>query len=236
MIEIDLDVFYKGEKLTTVKGHHTVKGYVKPYTRKTKTADTEMESEFAALKVYKQAAMQIEDWIKEHPEKSRVVGVVNNYTVDEYDDINKFLRGDEPEDTPVEDINDSIASISEFIRDAPKFDGTVYRGMGFNPEVAKDKAIYDNFMSEVENSDTVTLPAFTSTSCKKEIAMNFGGKGVPKYASRIILEIKSNKGVVLDGAAAFPKEQEVLFDKSSEFKVISVEEVDGVKHIKLEGL
>jgi hypothetical protein len=133
-----------------------------------------------------------------------------------------------------EEINDSINSISKFLGDAPKFSGTVYRGMGFDPNVSKDKTVYDNFINDVESSDSVTLPSFTSTTCKKEIAIDFSGEGVARYSSRIILEIKSKKGVVLDGAAAFPKEQEILFDKGTDFKVINVEDVDGLKHIRLE--
>ena len=236
MIEINLDTLHKSETRVHVKGHKTGKSYVKPHIRvvKAKTADAEMDAKMAALQGYKKAAARTNEWIKNNPEKSHLVGTVNNFTVDEYDDINKYLRGDKPEMLTEDEINNSIIQISEFLADAPKFNGTVYRGMGFDPNVSKDKAVYDDFMKDIENSDVVTLPAFTSTTCKKDIAIDFSGEGVPRYTSRIVLEITSKKGVVLDGAAAFPKEQEILFDKGAEFKIINVVEVDDIKHIKLE--
>ena len=237
MIEIDLSRLQKAEHTIHIKGHQTKTGYVKPHTRKVKTAteaDVEMDVKLAALRDYKEAAMRTEDWLKENPDMNQAAGVVNNFTVDEYDDINKFLRGDEPEDLTKEEIIESVDAISGFLRDAPKFNGTVYRGMGFDPTVSREKDIYDKFMGDVQNTDTVTLPAFTSTTFNKDKAVDFSGEGVPKYTARIILEIKSKRGVALNGVAAFPKEQEILFDKSSDFKVIGVKNIDGIDHIQLE--
>jgi len=242
MIEIDINKLHKSEQVVHVKGHQTKSGYVKPYIRivKAKTATeaaAEMDVILATLQNYKDAAAKTNKWITDNPDRSYDVGEVNNFTVEDYDVINTALRDEFTEDELSDMmIGDQIKSISAFLKDAPKFNGVTYRGMGFDPGIVGDKLIYDNFIDDIKNNEFITLPAFTSTTVKKEIAMDFSGRGVPKHSNRIILEIKSKNGVALDGAAAFSKEMEVLFDKASDFKIISIEAIDGVYNVKLEEL
>lgn len=234
MIEINTNNIQKGERIITVKA--TAKR--REHKRKIKTAkeaDAEMDAQMITLRNYKAAAMRTEDWMDNHPEMKQAAGEVNNFTVEDYDRINAALRNKSTDEELSEmNIDNQIKSISSFLEGAPKFNGVVYRGMGFDPNVSKEKIIYDNFMDNVRNNKFITLPSFTSTTCEKEIAMNFSGEGVPRYSARIILEIKSKRGVALNGVAAFPKEMEVLFDKSSNFKVIGIKEINGIQNIKLE--
>ena len=205
MIEININDLRKSETRVSVKGHHTKVGYVKPYIRVVKgkaEADAEMDVILATLQNYKDATAQTNKWIADNPDRSYDVGEVNNFTVEDYDVINTALRDELTEDELSDMmIGDQIKSISAFLKDAPKFNGVTYRGMGFDPDVVADKLIYDNFINYVKNNESIILPSFTSTTVKKEIAIDFSGRGVSKYSNRIILEIKSKKGVALDGAA-----------------------------------
>lgn len=219
MIEIDLINLQKSEARVSVKGHRHGKGYVKPYIRVVKTAaqaDAEMDAKLAALQAYKEAASQTNDWIRDNPDRHKDVGATNDYCVSDYDVINTALRDDRT-DKELDKmlIGDSIKSISSFLKDAPKFEGTVYRGMTFDIAHGGDKE-YEAFITDVESDIDFTLKPFTSTSVNKDEAMKFTSKD----NINILMEIKSKRGIALDGAAEFPKEQEVLFTKDSKFKLI----------------
>ena len=235
MIEIDLDTLRKGEKRIPVKGHQTKTGYIKPHIRIVKTAaeaDVEMDEKLAVLRKYKEAAARTDEWITLNPDRHVDVGEVNNYTVGDYDAINEALRekftDEELSETP---IKDQIKSISAFLRDAPKYNGITYRGMGFDIANWGDRDRYNKFINDFTDSEFITLPSFTSTTHNKEIAIGFTGT---RTTQRILFEIESKHGVVLDGAAQFAKEQEILFDKDSQFKVISVKRDGKTMHVKLE--
>lgn len=232
MIEINLGTLHKGEKKVSVKGHQTKTGYVKPYIRVIKTGgqkDTEEDS----LQIYKEAAAKTNDWMRSNPDRNVDIGNTSDYTVGTYEFINEALRDGLTEaELSGTSTYDQIKSISSFLKDAPKFNGTTYRGLSFFMIDGFDAPKHDEFMKSISGSESISLPSFTSTSVDKEVATKF----MPKHRDHknILLEIKSKYGVALNGVAEFTKEREVLFDKNSEFKIINVEEIDGIKHIKLE--
>ena len=230
MIEINLNALQKGETRVSVKGHQTKSGYVKPHIRVVKTtAQAETDAKLAALEVYKEASRNTDDWVKDNPKRYMEFGNVDAYTIDTYDEINSALRDDFTDKELSEiDLKDQIDSISSFLKDAPKFDGVVYRCMHFDVDnYGKDD--YDDFIKNVTVDEEIELKPFTSTSFDKDVAMKF----TYKKDTNIIMKIKSKRGVVLDGVSSFG-EQEVLFDKRSHFKVISREQIDNNINIELE--
>lgn len=239
MIEINLDTLRKGEKVIHVKATPKMRAH----TRKIKTAaeaDVEMDEKLAALRNYKEAAARTNEWIGQHSDRHIDVAETNNYTVEDYDVINTALR-DDFTDIELSDmmIGDQIKSISAFLTDAPKFDGLVYRGMGFNLDRESSANQYYEFIDDIMKSDVITLKPFTSTSQDKDKASEFIGKSTGKQFGApggIFFEIKSKNGVALDGAAEFPVEKEVLFDKGTEFKVVdyNIDPVTKTYNIKLE--
>ena len=236
MIEIDIGNLQKGEQRVNVKGHKSGNKYIKPHIRVIKTAaeaDAEMNAKMITLENYKDAAVRTKDWVRDNPDRHVDVGNTSDYTVGNYDVVNEALReGFTDKELAFTTLGGKIESISAFIKDAPKFEGITYRGMSFFMVEGFDAPQYDKFMDDINKSESISLPAFTSTSINKDVAEKF----MPKHKKRenILLEIKSKRGVALDGVAEFPREQEVLFDKNTEFKIIGIEEIDKVKHIKLE--
>lgn len=229
MIEINLGALYKDERKVSVKGHQTKTGYVKPYTRVVKTS-TQTDDEITALETYKKAASRTNDWIRDNPDRSKDVENVNYYTDREYDFINETLRESRPEDElriSLSDMGEKIESISAFLKDAPKFDGIVYRGMTFNIRGRKD---YEEFMVGMTAGNECEIKPFVSTTANKDIAEGF----TVDNNINVLMEIRSKRGVVLNGAAQFPKEREVLMDKNSKFKIIDVKIIDKDVRIKLE--
>jgi len=242
MIEINLTELQKTEKTIHVKATSKRKAH----TRKIKTAaeaDAEMDEKLAALQNYKEAAARTNEWITANPDRYKDVGNINYYTVEDYSMINEVLRDIEPEDEikiSRTDVGEQIQSISSFLSDAPKFDGIVYRGMGFNLDRESSANEYYNFIDNIMKSDVITLKSFTSTSQDKDSASSFAGKTGKDFGKPggILFEIKSKTGVALDGAAEFSSEREVLFDRNIKFKVVgyNIDSNTQTYHIKLEEL
>jgi len=230
MIEINLSNLQKGERIVDVKAHPGKFGYVQAYKRKIKTA-TEKEDQSTTSKVYKDAASNTDDWINNNPDRYSDVGEVNNYCVDDFNVINETLReGFSEKQLSEMDLAPQIHSISSFLKDAPKFGGTTYRGMSFSPDKSGKESLKE-FMFNINSIGGFVMKPFTSTSVDKHTAMSFASnKG---GATSVVLEIESKSGVALDGAAEFTREQEVLFDRSSRFKVMDLKKDEHSMYIKL---
>ena len=230
MIEINLSNLQKGERIVDVKAHNTKFGYVQGYKRKIKTATEKDKS--TTSEVYKDAASNTEDWINNNPDRYTDVGEVNNYCVDDFNVINETLRtGLSEEKLSGMFLFPQIHSISSFLKDTPKFTGTTYRGMSFGGD-KEGKESLKEFMLNINSIGGFVMKPFTSTSVDKHTATSFAS--TEGGSTSVLLEIKSKSGVALDGAAEFTNEQEVLFDRSSRFKVIDVEEEGHSMYIKLE--
>jgi hypothetical protein len=100
---------------------------------------------------------------------------------------------------------------------------TVYRGMGF-----KNPADAAKFIKSIEGAEDgiVRLPGYTSTST------NHG------FAGDVQIEIKAIHGLDVRPYSKFTNEDELLLNHNSQFRVVSVEKVQGpsgeTTHIKLE--
>jgi len=248
-IEFDIGLLAKQERRIYIKPYQTKRGTVKGHYRTVKTGrerEDEIDIKLSALQNYRKAVDRTNDWIEHNPDRHEDISSVYNYTIDSYDEINYYLR----EGKLMEDVEEEGAivptlsmtkdriieisnSISRFLRDAPKFNGIVYRGMYFRTETERGLNKFNTFMKNINNSSEITLKSFTSTSARIEEAEKCIRKSKPGKGN-IIFKIKSNNGVALGNAAAFPKENEVLFDKNSRFKIISVVESNDNTCIELE--
>lgn len=226
MIEINLNKLRKGERTIQVKAHPTKQGYVKAHSRvihvTAAEADTEKEREIMTLVTHKEAAGRTKKWMDEHPERYEDYDKTNNYTVDDYKTINDVLRHDiSEEELSTLVVSDQIKSISSFLRDAPKFTGTTFRGMTFSGDTIGYQQL-NEFMADIHSSDGFVLKPFTSTSINKDIASGFASTKAGSTA--VVMEIRSKTGVALNGVATFKREMEVLFDRGTKFNLVNVEE------------
>lgn len=164
----------------------------------------------------------------------RQITSVGNYTAKAYHDINNYLRGgvdmSHLDEDDIMDMNENIEFISDFIKEAPKVEGTVYRGMGWSSDIGDPQKQYDDFMSGVNVGEDISLKTFTSTSTSKDTATEF----LDQKENPIVLQIQSKNGVFLNGASSLAYEREVLFDKNSKFIVKSVNKDDNITHIILD--
>ena len=164
--------------------------------------------------------------LKFHPEGEKIISEVDEYTGVGYAYLNKYIRDDKIGNDA--EADEKIKYISTFLKNAPKMEGTVYRGMGFSKFKEDSTKQFNEFLSNLKEGESLELKPFTSTSVDPNIATKFATKGA---AHSITFEIKSKSGVYLDGVSQLEDEGEVLFDKDSKFKIKKVDRSDYPAHV-----
>ena len=157
-------------------------------------------------------------FLKDNPsylkeDKSRYVESVAKYTSSYYPRINQYLRGQRKQlDNETLSVIDGI---SKYINLSDKYIGTSYRG------ITADRTIFDKLKSLKKGDDCIEK-GFMSTSADKLVAEDFA-EGT-EY--KIIFEINGKNGVNISSISDIQEEQEILFNKSSKFKVTKIKAVD----------
>jgi len=173
-------------------------------------------------------ATDIKSIAKNNPEFDKAL---EQYTSGPYKKINKYARGEwKPSSKKVESKYSGIISeLEKGLEEAPKYNGNVYRGVGFSTEKK-----FKDFINASQNDGLLRFDGFTSTSLERKVADNFVKMGDKPF--RVSMEIKSSSGVYLDGASYYRKNQEeVLFKTKSTFAVKRIEVLsDNSAHVILE--
>lgn len=152
-----------------------------------------------------------QSYIKE--DKEKYIQAVTKYTGSYYPRINQYLRGQRKQ---LDDESLSvIEDISKYISLSDKYVGTSYRG------IVADRKVFDDFAS-TKKGDTFTEKGFMSTSANKLVAEDFADG--TEY--KIIFEIRGKNGVDISYVSDIEEEKEVLFDKSSKFKILKITKND----------
>ncbi|NCC09464.1 MAG: hypothetical protein EOM31_03000 [Bacteroidia bacterium] len=145
-----------------------------------------------------------------------------------YRQLNKQLFND-----TLTDFNAASSElISKGLDKLPIFEGTVYRG-----SIMKKK-LFD----ELYLGNDVTHNIFTSSTADQKVAKgHFADYRISKKSEiKVLFEIKSKKGRNISSISEFngkfdsEDQKEVLFDKGTRFNVLSVNDKDGYKIVKLE--
>lgn len=150
-------------------------------------------------------------YLKEN--KSRYIDSVTKYTGSYYPRINQYLRGQRKQ---IDDKTlSAISDISRYINLSDKHIGTSYRG------ITADRTIFDKLKS-LKREDDYIEKGFMSTSANKLVAEDFADGAEYK----VIFEIKGKNGVDISSISDMQEEKEILFDKSSKFKITKIKVVD----------
>lgn len=178
------------------------------------------------------------------PEGKDTLFRIEQYTGGDYKSFNDYLRTGKmslrdikgkarlikPPKRKKEETDGEIDQVSDFIKNAPKMEGTVYRGMMWKQDKKSTKE-FNAFIDQMKEGSEITFPTFSSTSTDASTAMEFAtlaSKKEPVHS--VVIDMQSKNGVYLDGASAFEVEDEVLFDRQSKFKIIGVDrDIDPIK-------
>lgn len=134
---------------------------------------------------------------------------IKDYSGAAYGQLNSHLRNGVPMPGYLSDLSDNLSSA---LSKLPDYKGMVYRGTNLDPaQVAR-----------YVPGQTVTESAFTSSSTTRP------------FPGNTQFTIMSSSGKDISGLSSIPNEDEVLFDKGANFKVLSNDTVNGVHRIVLQ--
>ena len=150
-----------------------------------------------------------EQWEKELPGGDR--SVIKVWTSSGYKDMriaqinpkaaDSFIRGE-------------VEFLSEMLAEAPKYDGTIYRGMHLTREAAE----------EFLENDIFETQAIASFSRSLSVAKEFTKHGVFEESISVVVEVRQKKsGTWIGALSTAPKEDEVLVPKGVQFKRVRVQ-------------
>lgn len=159
-------------------------------------------------------------------EKSKMqdsITALDRYTMDDFTDVNSVLRNgiNSPEAMKLpparyREVLDRIDEITDFLDDAPKFDGVAYRGVSF-----KNKREMNDLIKNLQSHDKTSFPAFSSSSAKQDVIEDFLTES--KYG--VMLKFESSQGVYIKDFSHFKGEYEVLFNRNAKFKIKGIKKV-----------
>lgn len=152
-----------------------------------------------------------QSYLKE--DKSEYIEAISKYTGSYYPRINQYLIGQRKQLD--NDTLSVIDGISKYINLSDKYIGTSYRG------ITADRIMFDKLKTLKKGNDYIEN-GFMSTSANKLVAEDFADG--TEY--KIIFEIKGKNGVDISSISDMQEEKEILFDKSSKFKITKVKVVD----------
>ena len=150
------------------------------------------------------------------------IDAIRRYTGPAYQSLNARLREGRALDPDQERLADHLSSA---LAKLPAFEGTAYRGYGFN-----DFDDFDHAAATIY-SGTFTTPAFTSTSTSSEIADDFGFR---RY--NVVLTIQSKTGRQIAEYSGIAFEKEVLFDRNTVWRLVESKLVGDNLHATIEEL
>lgn len=221
MIEIDISKLERG----THTGYVKVTRDGKTFRRKQRLGMKESEKSVEPIEISTSDLSDKMDVftteLKSKPEGADMIAAIRRYSTLDYSVCNSCLRNNEYGND--KEIDSKIDTVSAFLKDAPKTQGTVYRSMRFD----KDENEMSKFLDKCKEGESLLLEPFTSTSTEEMMARTFANKN---NFNTILLNIESKNGVYLDGVSDARHEQEVLFDKNSKFKITKIDN-SNVDHV-----
>lgn len=157
-------------------------------------------------------------FLKDNPsylkeDKSWYIEAISKYTGSYYPRINQYLRGQRKQlDNETLSVIDDV---SKYINLSDKYIGISYRG------ITADRTMFDKLKS-LRKGDDYIEKGFMSTSADKLVAEDFA-EGT-EY--KIIFEINGKNGVNISSISDMQEEKEILFNRSSKFKITKIKAVD----------
>lgn len=140
------------------------------------------------------------------PEEAQAtIDDVVNFTGGGYVKIRKAEFDAPPPDSQVENIN-------KYIKNSPKHEGTIYRGLNFVGNPAK----FDDFANNAGIGAEIKMGAMSSFTANKNIANSFSGT-----QQSVNIKVRSNKsGVDISKVSSFANEKEVIVPGSTNYRVV----------------
>lgn len=144
-----------------------------------------------------------------------------------YDTI-KYYTSSGYSDIRVNKNSEEAKTIEDFIEKHPKFDGRIFRGIGFE----KQKGIrYLRFLfNRKNNNTTIDMDGISSWSSEESIAEDFANnRNQADDSYRFIFESENKSGVGIDHLSNWVGENEVLHSSKTQYKVKKITQIENGK-------
>lgn len=205
----------------------------------------EYESKFEGQKLDKEVYLKAAAGMAEmgyEATAEQVVGMVdsvNAYTGGDFTDIlaaqqnfkGRFtnyssIMSEEQKAKALQDVK----NVSQFLEYSPTYEGSVYRGLGFDVGGPMDSGDYDSFRKLYQKGEVVQTDTFTSWTKDDEFlqqvhAARTGIDDECEYSVEVTIRMKNcESGVDISRYAEIQGQQEVLFDNKTSLKVLDIKE------------
>jgi hypothetical protein len=121
---------------------------------------------------------------------------------------------------------DDAQKINDYIKDAPKYEGTIYRGL------SDRGGNLTEFIDQLKSAEGLTIRSVSSFSSNFKVAEQFAGRRGERNA---IIAVKSNRsGSSIRNIAVMPGEDEVLIPKGTRYRYIGERIKDGITIYEVE--
>ena len=123
-----------------------------------------------------------------------------------------------------------VKNISQFLEYSPTYEGSVYRGLGFDVGGPMDDGGYDSFRQLYQKGKVIETDTFTSWTKDKDFLrdVHIARTGLDdecEYSVEVTIRMKNcESGVDISRYAEIQGQQEVLFDNKTSLKVLDVKE------------
>ena len=206
---------------------------------------SEYEAKFEGQKLDKEAYMEAAAGIAEFGYEStpeqivEMVNSVNTYTGGDFTDIlaaqqnfkGRFAdySGMMSETQKAKALED-VKNISQFLEYSPTYEGSVYRGLGFDVGGPMDGGQYDSFRKLYQKGKVIQTDTFTSWTKDEDFLREVHAARTMldeecEYSVEVTIRMKNcESGVDISRYAELQGQQEVLFDNKTSLKVLDVKE------------
>jgi hypothetical protein len=218
--------FIKGTKIITVKG--TSKRVT--HKRKIKVSDKkeDIKKEIISLD-YQESVNNIDNYmslLNQNDEGKKVLESIKGYTQMGYIGINEYLKRGKTiyfnsiTEHDIDNTKKIISNIKDFLNNAPKYHGKIYRGVTYMMNSDKDIKKWDDLINNIENSEIITFSSFLSCSKSEKIA-NIFTNNYQKYSGKFnscLMIIKTKSGVPIEKIST-SNEKEILLNFDKNYKI-----------------
>lgn len=123
-----------------------------------------------------------------------------------------------------------VKNISQFLEYSPTYEGSVYRGLGFDVGGPMDDGSYDSFRKLYQKGKVIQTDTFTSWTKDEDFLREVHAARTMldeecEYSVEVTIRMKNcESGVDISRYAELQGQQEVLFDNKTSLKVLDVKE------------
>jgi hypothetical protein len=154
---------------------------------------------------------------------------INAYTDDQFYNLNKFLRGERFPAAHEEALKEISTLLSKALQNfTPKYTATAHRG------TCLPENVIDQYKDALKNKTTITHSYFTSSSSNAAVAEKVVEKPCKNITERkVLFNITSRNGNFVKELSQYETEDEVLFDKHTNFETTSINDTSDIVYIHL---